>query len=186
MVPRGTIFRTNYNVDMNRLTVTSILPLCIFAQGAFAQAPDSAGLQAVVTEIHQLRLAVERAGAATPRIQITLQRLLSQEQKVARISGQLTEVRKQIAGSEHNPFLAMLESMSTKIDQEQDASHKKAMEEQLRGLKIALEQQTRMVQQWRSEETELAGSLRLEQAKADELNDYLAALERSLDVPVVK
>ncbi len=171
---------------MNRLTVTSILPLCIFAQSAFAQAPDSGGLQALVTEIHQLRLAVERAGAATPRIQITLQRLLSQEQKVARISEQLTQVRKQIAGSEHNPFMAMMENVNTKIEQEQDASHRKAMEEQLRAFKIAQEQQTRMMQQLRAEEAELAGSLRLEQAKADELNDHLAALERSLDVAVVK
>jgi hypothetical protein len=169
---------------MTRLTFASILWLCTFAPGSFGQSSDSASLQALVTEIHQLRLAVERAGATTPKIQIALQRLQLQEQKVTRISGQLADVRRQIAASsEHNPFATLLENMNTKIEQEQDASHRKALEEQVRGFKVAMEQQSRIVQQLRADEAELAGSLRLEQAKADELNDHLAALERSLDAP---
>jgi chromosome segregation ATPase len=167
---------------MTRLTFASILWLCTYAPGLFAQSPDSASLQALVTEIHQLRLAVERAGATTPKIQITLQRLQLQEQKMARISGQLADLRKQIAAvSEHNAMFA--QNMDTKIEQEQDVIRRKAREEERRMMNAALEQQVKMLQDLRAQEAELAGTLRTEQAKADELNDHLAALERSLDAP---
>jgi CHAD domain-containing protein len=140
-----------------------------------------------VAEIHQLRLAVERTGAATPKIQITLQRLQLQEQKVTRISEQLADVRKQITAlSERNNFVIAVQNLNAQIDQEQDATHKKALQEQLHGITTMAEEQGRMVQQLRTQEAELAGSLRLEQAKADELNDHLTALERSLDPPPAK
>ena len=170
---------------MTRLTFASIFLACSFAPASSAQSPDSASLQALVAEIHQLRLAVERTGAATPKIHITLLRLQLQEQRVTRISEQLADVRKQIAASsERNPFPStFLQSLNTKLDQEQDATRKKAIEDQVHQLTAMMEQQTRVLQQLRSQEAELAGNLRLEQAKADELNDHLAALERSLDAP---
>jgi hypothetical protein len=170
---------------MTRLTFASILCLCSFAPQSSAQSPDSPSLQALVTEIHQLRLAVERTGAATPKIHITLLRLQLQEQRVTRISEQLADVRKQIAASsERNPFPStFIQSLNTKLDQEQDATRKKAIEEQVHQMTAMMEQQGRMLQQMRTQEAELAASLRIEQAKAEELNDHLAALERTLDAP---
>ena len=170
---------------MTRLIFAPILLACTLTPLSSAQSPDSASLQALVTEIHQLRLAVERASATTPKIQITLQRLQLQEQRVTRISEQLAEVRKQIAASsERNPFPStFIQSLNTKLDQEQDTTRKKAIEEQLHQLTAMMEQQGRMLQQMRTQEAELAASLRIEQAKAEELNDHLAALERTLDAP---
>ena len=169
---------------MPKLTLASIFCLCAFSQFSFAQSQDSASLQALVTEIHQLRLAVERTGAATPKIQITMQRLQLQEQKVMRISDQLAELRKQItAVSGRNNLVIAVQNLNAQIDQEQDAAHKKALQEQLHGITAMVEEQGRMLQQLRTQEAELAGSLRLEQAKAEELSDHLTALERSLDAP---
>ena len=169
---------------MPKLTLASIFCLCAFSQFSFAQSQDSASLQALVTEIHQLRLAVERTGAATPKIQITMQRLQLQEQKVTRISEQLSDVRKQIAASSlRNPFATMFQNIDALVEQEQDATRRKALEEQRRTMNAMLEQQAKMLQDLHTQEAELAATLRLEQAKSDELNDHLAALERALDAP---
>src|SRR5258708_10693785 len=173
---------------MPKLILSTLLLTFTLTPHTSAQSPDSATLQALVAEIHQLRLAVERASATTPKIQITLQRLQLQEQRVTRISEQLADVRKQIAASsERNPFPSLfLQGLSTQIVQKQDANKKKALEEQLHQLNTMMEQKDRMLQQLRTQEAELASSLRLEQAKAEELNDHLAALQRSLDPPPVK
>ena len=171
---------------MTRLIFAPILLACTFTPHSSAQS-DSPSLQALVTEIHQLRLAVERTGAATPKIQITLQRLQLQEQKVTRISEQLVEVRKQITAlSGQNNLVIAVQTLNAQIDQEQDATHKKALQEQLHGITTMVEEQGRMVQQLRTQEAELAASLRLEQAKSEELSDHLNVLERSLDPPPVK
>src|ERR1700682_606960 len=173
---------------MPKLTLAPLLLACTLAPISSAQSPDSASLQALVTEIHQLRLAVERASATTPKIQITLQRLQLQEERVTRISEQLADVRKQLAASsDRNPFPStFMQSLNTKLEQEQDATKKKEIEEQLHQMTAMVEQQARMLQQLRTKEAELAATLRIEQAKSDELNDHLATLERSLDAPPVK
>src|SRR5260221_2154226 len=156
---------------MPRLIFAPLLLACTLTPPSSAQSPDSATLQALVTEIHQLRLAVERASATTPKIQITLQRLQLQEQRVTRISEQLADVRKQMAASSERKSFpsSFLQGLSTQIGQEQDANKKKAREEQLHQLNTMVEQKDRMLQQLRTQEAELASSLRLEQAKAEEL-----------------
>jgi chromosome segregation ATPase len=172
---------------MARLIFAPLFLACTLTPPSTAQSPDSPSLQALVSEIHQLRLAIERTGAATPKIQITLQRLQLQEQRATRISDQLADLRKQITGlSGRNNLVIAVQDLNTKIAQEQDATRKKAIELELHQINAMVEEQGRMVQQLRVQEAELAASLRLEQAKADELSDHLAALERSLDPPPAK
>jgi phosphoenolpyruvate carboxylase len=172
---------------MIRFAFAPLLLACTLAPTSSAQSPDSASLQALVTEIHQLRLALEHAGATTPKIQITLLRLQLQEQKVTRISEQLADVRRQISAlSQQTQYATLLQNLDAKIAQEQDAIRRKPLEEQRRNMNAAMEQQTRMLQDLRAQEAEQAGALRTEQAKADELNDHLNALERSLDAPPLK
>src|SRR6267143_4495216 len=102
---------------MTKLIFAPIFLACTLAPHSSAQSPDSATIQALVTEIHQLRLAVERTGAATPKVQITLQRLQLQEQRMTWISEQLVEVRKQITAlSGQNNLVIAVQSLNTKLD----------------------------------------------------------------------
>src|SRR5580700_6027144 len=60
--------------------------------------PDNPTLQALLSEVRQLRLTVEKSVSIGPRMQLILQRAQSQDAKVARISERLDEVRRQVAG----------------------------------------------------------------------------------------
>lgn len=159
--------------------------LCLFSTGVFAQSADPTTLQALLTEVHQLRLAIERAASATPRIQITLQRLLVQEQKVERISRELSGIRQGMTNvsGEQARMTQMSQDLETRIAQEQNPSRRNELERQRSDIRAGAERFARMVQQNQAQETELGSSLRLEQARLDELSDRLTALDRSLEAP---
>src|SRR5438046_2073425 len=62
-----------------------------------AQTSDSA-IQALLDEVRQLRLVVERSAVLAPKIQMTLQRIQLQQDSVSRASRQL-DLRGQLAKS---------------------------------------------------------------------------------------
>jgi hypothetical protein len=74
-----------------KLGLLAFLPaLAVTAPAAAQTNSDNATIQSLLAEVRQLRLAVERSLSLTPRMQLLLQRAQVQEQKVARISQQLT------------------------------------------------------------------------------------------------
>ena len=63
-----------------------------------AQTSDSA-IQALLDEVRQLRLAVERSAVMAPKIQMTLQRMQLQQDSVSRASRQLEDLHGLLAKS---------------------------------------------------------------------------------------
>jgi len=151
------------------------------AWAAVAQSPADATLQALLTEVRQLRLTVEKSVSLGPRIQLLLQRAQLQDQKVARISQQLDEVRRQIADETKRQTNAA--EAQAKFEQalvsESDAERRKQMEHELEDLKVIAARGPDP--QLRTREGELASLLQTEQAALDELNGKLDAVERQLE-----
>src|SRR3954451_17641883 len=89
--------------DHNIMTRAFILcAIGVFAfcnQTMHAQATaDQATLQSLLTEVRQLRLALEKAMAIGPRMQVTLERIRMQDEKVSRIGRELSDTRRELAG----------------------------------------------------------------------------------------
>jgi len=156
-----------------------------------AQTSDSA-IQALLDEVRQLRLAVERSAVLAPKIQMTLQRMQLQQDSVSRASRQLEDLREQLAKSaaEEADVAFHIKDVEARAAQEQDSARRKAMEDEVKLTKSRLEEKTDQQKmndaQQRARESELAGRLQTEQAKLNELNDRLDTLERMLEPPQPK
>jgi tRNA C32,U32 (ribose-2'-O)-methylase TrmJ len=62
--------------------------------------PDTQLLQALVSELRQIRLAMEHANAVSVRMQATLQRMQTEQSQVNRLSGELDSVHREVMRAE--------------------------------------------------------------------------------------
>lgn len=167
-----------------------LLFLCAVFGGpsVLAQSSPDATMQALLAEVRQLRLALERSAVVAPKIQMTLQRLQIQQDSVSRASRELDATRSQIAkfAEEQSGIAGEIKQGEQIIAQEQDPIRRKDIEGRVMAMKSVLDQQTMKTSELRGREVELSGRLRAEQAKLDELNDRLNVLERQLESPQPK
>lgn len=145
-------------------------------------APEAATIQALLNEVRQLRLAIERSTLTVPRMQIALQRMQMQQQRVDQLSQRVHESKAKVtaAAEENSHLVSDLQQMETRLPQEQDPSMRKQLDERIRGVKQHLQSLGAREGQQRAHEVEAAGQLQREQAKLEELGRQLAALEASL------
>jgi septation ring formation regulator EzrA len=145
--------------------------------------PDTATIEALLSEVRQLRRTVEKTLSVGPRMQVILQRAQLQEQKVSRLSQQLDEVRKQIADeTAHQTAIAeRLANIEQDISAEADARRRAQLEDMRKEFKMVAGRAPD--QHLAARESELANSLQTEQAVLNELNEKLDALDRQLEAP---
>jgi len=157
------------------------LPVFALGQqtGTADTTPDRATLQALLTEVRQLRLALERSTSVVPRIQLAFQRLQLQQDRVDRLSKQLQDYHNQTAGRKAH-LVANLKQLEVRISQEQDPTRRKALELEMKALTSELEQQSLREQQEQAQEIQFSGQLQTEQAKLSELSDQLNELDKKL------
>jgi chromosome segregation ATPase len=164
--------------------VPFILCSCV---AAWAQAPssDPQTIQNLLSEVHQLRVVLERSAAIAPRIQIAVERLKLQQEQVARTSHELAELRDRLdhSRSELPRMQQQLQSFETAEGQEADPAKRREIGDELKAFKLATEQSRKSIEQLQSRESELAGHLQSEQSRLTELNDRLDQIERTLNVP---
>lgn len=170
---------------------TPFSALLLFTGMAYAQNSD-ATIQALLVEVKQLRLALERSAVVAPKIQVTLQRIQLQQEQVSRVSHQLEDLRDRLAQAalDNGRLAAELKQAEARLPQESDPARRRLLEDQIRAetnrLEVEREQQTVQQAAQRARETELSGRLHTEQAKLDELNDRLSSLEQLLESPQPK
>jgi len=164
-----------------KLLLKLVMLAFLAAWTGLAQSTDNAALQALLSEVRQMRLTLEKSVSLAPRLQLLMQRAQMQDQKVARISQQLDELRKQISAETARQLNATqrLEKIEQEISSETDVEHRKQLEDMRAGLKMVAG--TGPEQQLRARESEIANSLQTEQAVLDELNGKLDAIERQLE-----
>ena len=165
------------------MTITRGAALLLFAAAASAQT-DTATIAALMAEVRQLRLALERSAVLAPKVQLTVQRLSLQDQKVARLSAQFDGIRREIGAQTSNAQRAgqALQGIEQQIATEADPLRRKQLEQSLATLRSQASQPVDA--QLLARESETAGALQGKRALAQELTDKLAAIERVLDGPV--
>jgi predicted nucleic acid-binding Zn-ribbon protein len=157
----------------------------VSAAQAQTQAPAAPTLETLLAEVHQLRLALERSAQIAPRIQIAVERLKLQQEKVARTAQQLDELRREVdRGRLEQPKIQQrLQSIENETKQAGDPAQRRHLEEAMKDFKLEAEQREKSLQQMQAREGELTGQLQTEQNRLTELNDRLDQIERALNVP---
>lgn len=153
---------------------------------ACAQTPqpqsDSSLIQALLSEVHQLRLAIERSNSIGPRIQLTVERMKLQQQVVSHLSDQLDSVRRDLESTQTSQtrLANQIKYQETAINQATDPNKRTSLEQELKAMQPVLEQFQQHLDSARAREADLNSRLRSEQANLDALNDRLNQIERSL------
>jgi len=116
-------------------------------------------------------------------MQLTMQRLQLQEQKVTRLSEQLDEARKQTSSvaAQHVRLAEELNEAEQRISGETDVARRKELGATIANLKN-MASDTTVQQLLSAREGEIANLLQGERAIQSELNDKLNGMERALDV----
>jgi len=158
-------------------------PLALTSRPIQAAPPQGEPIiQALLNEVHQLRLAIQQNTLNTSRAQITIEHLRAQQTRVDGLSLTLEGIRKQIAAAKlaQSRMTEQLKEWENQLSQEPDASRRVEIERQYRDVKTSLERQTQIEQQQREREAQVMTQLQVEQAKLGDLTDRLEALERGL------
>jgi len=149
---------------------------------ATAQTSPTDTTAALLGEVHELRLAMERSAAVAPRVQLTLARLNIQEQRTGALSAQLDQVRQEQTRTslETKKMASELEDVQKTLQTTIDASQRRGLEFEEEGLKRKLRQQAALDDQLRNRESEATQLLAVEQSRWVDLNAKLDDLERLL------
>lgn len=162
---------------------------CVAAQAQSQPQPqDSHVVQALLSEVHQLRVALERSNVIGPRIQLGVERLKLQQESVRRISDQLEAVRRDLerTTSDEARLGEGIKNMESDMNQATDPMERKKLADQLRDVKPHVEGQQKLQQSLRGREADLSNRLQSEQATLDGLNDRLSQIERALNATPVQ
>jgi predicted nucleic acid-binding Zn-ribbon protein len=149
------------------------------------QAPAAPTVETLLKEVHQLRLTMERSAQIAPRIQIAVERLKLQQDKVGRTAQQLDDLRREVERGrlEQPKYQQRLQAIENETNQATDPAQRRHLEEAMKEFKLEAEQREKSLQQMQAREGELTGQLQTEQNRLTELNDRLDQIERALNVP---
>lgn len=139
--------------------------------------------QALLSEIRQLRLDIERSSLISYRTQVTIERLRLQHERVDRLTTQIDELRNQVAEMKlSRPHLQEhAQDLETRLSQEQEPQMHGQIDTELRELKYALNQQDDLQSRQQERVIKLTESLQSEQRILEDLSSRLDALDRELE-----
>ena len=157
----------------------ALVPLA-FAQNA---EPDQRVQQALISEIQQLRMAIERSTLLGARTQLAVSQLQLQETAIARLTQQLNEVR--LSAPSIARRRAEAEAQLKKLEQVTPGHPEyEQAKEVLPHLKFELEEATVQEQNRSAREGELASQLQAAQNQIADSRSRIAEMERALDAAI--
>jgi chromosome segregation ATPase len=156
------------------------VPLALAAQSA---EPDQRITQTLISEIQQLRMAIERSTLLSARTQLAISQLQLQESTIVRVTQQLNEVRMQAPGAIGHKA-RVTEFIRQTEQQRTTASDALMIEAKLRELKAELEQATALETNLTAREGELAAQLQTAQNQIADSRSRIAEMERALDTAI--
>lgn len=121
--------------------LTLSLILSVFWLSARAQQPaappETQMLNQILTEVRQLRTAMQHASQSVYRGQFLLEQLRTHQEKVARLSGQLEELRTQQTQlrAQQPQMQERLRQLETEINNEQNAPRRTQLEAEAKGMR---------------------------------------------------
>jgi chromosome segregation ATPase len=171
---------------MNRLSVLALLNLLLFSTASLGQTTpnDSQTLQALLSEVRQLRQELQTTIIASQRAQILIYRVQGQEAAVERASMRLEEARERLARTEdeRKHLASEVKQVEDFIgNNENSVAQRKQFEERLPLIKERLESLDGDKQQNQSREIEAEQLLRTEEARLGDLREQLDGLDKTLE-----
>jgi chromosome segregation ATPase len=158
-----------------------VLPLSVAGQSSSA---DSQTLQALLSEVHQLRQELRTATVAAQRAQILIYRVQAQQAVVTRLTQRIENDRSRLTGnqSEQKRLAAVTKRLEDLRDTQSEAERKeKQTDEQLAQMKMRLEQLGSEEQEIQPRKIEAEEELRVEQGKLAQFHDELDRIDKSLE-----
>ena len=170
---------------MNRLPLI-VLGLLLISPDCFGQSTpgDSQTLQALLSEVRQLRQDLQTTTIAGQRAQILIYRLQGQEAAVARASQRLDEARDKLARIQDER-----KHVAADVKQQEDftsnlenpATQRKELEGVVARSKARLESLENQEQQLQAREIDAEQQLRAEEVRLSDLRDQLERLDKALE-----
>lgn len=158
--------------------------LALVAGSTFSQtAPtESETLRSLLSEVRQLRQALQTTTITAQRMQISLYRLQIQVLAASRATQRLDEARSKVAEAEleRKRLTGRVEDMENLQSHTADERERANRELDLHRLKKELEWRTSEEQELRTVESEALAQLQAEQAKLSQLQDGLERLDKTL------
>ena len=144
---------------------------------------DAQTVKALLDEVRQLRIVLQRNSVATYRAQVTMERLKLQQKRVDDLLNAQNDLRNRIKDTERH--ISNMGGQATELERLVPAAvtptERNEREMMLKGLRGEIENQKQQVQDLREIEPSLTARLQTEQAKLAELNESLDKLERELE-----
>jgi len=139
-------------------------------------------LRSLLSEVRQLRQALQTTTVTAQRMQIALYRLQVQVLAASRATQRLDEARSKVAEAERlrQQLSAQVEDMENLQSHTDDQRERANREVELQRTKKELEWRTSEEQQLRTVESEALAHVQAEQAKLTELQDGLERLDKTL------
>ena len=174
----------------NTKRVGVILLLCLscflFRGEARAQSlkqnSDEQITKALLEEVRLLRQTLQRLNLNAYRSQIIVERIRAQNDRVARLSRSLEDTRDELADVQvmTNQFSERAKAIEKQLQEESDEKRRAPIESEYREMKYLLDINRQKEQRLRERETRLSEQVRVEQAKLDDFEGRLDALEREI------
>jgi hypothetical protein len=148
-------------------------------------AREPATLEMLLEEVRLLREAVQQSTLVSLKVQVTLQRLSTQDLHVRGLAEQLSQFESGVTNSqsEQERLRGELAQVEERMGQEGDPNARRALAEQRTSLREGIERETSQEQEMRRRAAELSQLLQGERARSDELTRALGELERALLAP---
>ena len=183
---------------MKRLTlgcVVSLVTVCFVAPtralgqsnkpGELAKGDIEQTLKQLLTEVRELRLAVQRATVSNTRFQMLIERVRIQQAHVDALSRQLESLHSQVAEFKATKpqIEQQIKDAEDLLDRTPDPNAHADVESRIKGGKANLARLTQEDERMRNRETALDTELQAAQAKLNELNGQLDSLMSELKGP---
>jgi hypothetical protein len=157
-----------------------LIPLNSYAQSGTPPTPSrphqDPAIQELLSEVRQLRIALQRMSVNAYRAQVLVERLRLQQEQVNRLTQELTAVRNQV-----NETKAAQVNYKERLDEAEKQFDKGLMSEsEVKATKAAMEEFKRREQSLTERETHLSSELDTERENLTDLNRRLDALEREM------
>jgi hypothetical protein len=184
-VMKNRILLLGFSIAILFLAAAGTLCIRLDRPVSAAQAEDARTIQALLSEVHQLRVVLQRGNLNTYRAQIAVERMRMQQEQLVNTRRDLEATRTQLLNSKrfHTEAEGRIKELEAQANQEQDPTRRAMLDRQFRESKRNFDGQIQWEDALREKETQLANQQLLEQSKLTELVDRLEALERELEKP---
>lgn len=157
------------------------------AKGGHAQesgnSTEQQVLREILTEIRQLRVAVQRANLISYRGQMMIERVRAQQQYIVQMTRQLDDLQTEVSNLKVSlpQMQERVKSFEIELENERDPARRSPLDAELKAFKQMVELQVSRQQQLQEREAQLTSQLQTEQGTLNGLVDRLQEIERDME-----